>query len=362
MSELLRFPDRRVELEQATAWIVRLDRGLRGSEREELSRWLSESDRHRDAFLEAARLWDRMDMLSELAELFPLREEVVDSRSAFAWPAVVALTVVIGLALTLYMLQSRDPRGVADPGANVTTEAQLNQNASFTGSYATAIGEQRTIDLPDHSKILLNTNTALQIEFSGTERLVKMEHGEANFEVAKDPARAFTVRVAGIDFTAVGTAFNVRADSPRGLRLTVTEGRVRVHHSVPPASNGTDSLIASGKSARIDVEVEANKEIVIDPVTSRVDSLEQTQVAAATSWQQGMAVFHSTPLEQVVAEFSRYSTIRIVIADPELGRIPVNGYFRLGDIEGLSVALKQNFDIDVQKNNDTIILTASSSK
>jgi transmembrane sensor len=360
MSGLLHFPNPRLELEQATAWIVRLDRGLRGAERKELSIWLAASDRHREALLEAAGLWDRTDMLSELAELFPLREEVIERRSVMAWPAVAASVALVGLAVTVFMFQFQGSNRAALPGAELASTksvsiGQQQGSPTFTQNYATAIGEQRSVDLPDHSRIMLNTNSALQIEFSATERLVKMTRGEANFKVAKDPARAFTVRVAGIDFTAVGTAFDIRADSPRGLRLTVTEGRVRVHHSLLSAN---DSVITSGMSALIDVEVEANKELVIDPATRSIDSLEQAQVAAATSWQRGMVVFQGTPLDQVVAEFARYSTTRIVIADPALGRIPVSGYFKLGDIDGLSVALKQNFDIDVQKNNDSIVLTA----
>jgi transmembrane sensor len=339
MSGVVRFPDRQQELEQATAWIVRLDRGLRGAEREELSCWLTENNRHRETLLEVARLWDRMDMLSELAELFPLREENIERRRAIAWPAMVGVVILLGLAATVLEVHFRD-------------------DSQFTRSYTTAIGEQRTIDLPDHSRILLNTNTALQIEYAATSRLIKMARGEANFEVAKDPARAFTVRVAGIDFTAVGTAFNVRADSSRGVRLTVSEGRVHVRNSEPPVSVDSASPIVSGMGASIDVEVEANKGVVIDPATESVGALPQAQVAVATAWHQGMTVFHSTPLEQVAAEFGRYSTTRIVIADPELGRIPVSGYFRVGDIDGLSLALEQNFDIEVQKDNDLIILTA----
>lgn len=338
MSAPVRFRDPRQELEQATSWIVRIDRGLHGNEREELSRWLDESDRHRDAFLEIARLWDRMDVLSELAELFPLREEIADNRGAIGWIAMAGLACLAGIAVALFHFQKSN---------------------GFVASYATTIGQQQTVDLPDHSRIRLNTNTALQVEFSAKARLVKLIHGEAHFEVAKDPGRAFTVRTAGIDFIAVGTAFNVRADSTHDLRLTVTEGRVHVQDTLQSASRTyRNNPGLTGTSTHISADVDANNGVVIDPTTASVEVIAESQVAAATAWQQGMAVFQSTPLEQVVAEFGRYSTTRIVIADQKLNRIMVSGYFRIGDIDGLSIALKHNFDIDVQRDSDLIILSA----
>jgi transmembrane sensor len=73
-------------------------------------------------------------------------------------------------------------------------------------------------------------------------------------------------------------------------------------------------------------------------------------------------VFEATPLQQVVSELGRYSTTRFVITDPALGRIPVSGYFKLGDVAALAAVLEHNFGINVRKSNDLILLSADSSK
>lgn len=344
---VLHFPDRRAEVEQATAWIVKLERGLRGNEHEELSRWL-EQQRNRAALVEIAELWDRMDMLAELGELFPLREEHVAGHRTAVWSVAAALVALFGIAIAAF---------------------HFLQSDGFTNTYVTAVGEQKTVELPDHSKILLNTNTDLQVEFTDSARLIKMTRGEANFEVAKDPSRPFIVRAGGIDFVAVGTAFNVRADARRGVSLTVTEGRVHVQKNRNATLEIATGPVASSaaitnNSARtdIDVVVGADMGVVIDPATESVSALEPTEVVGATAWQQGMAVFEHTPLKEVAAEFSRYLTTPIVIVDSELADVRVSGFFRVRDIDGLAIALKKNFDIDVQKNNDAIVLSVARTK
>lgn len=60
--------------EAAALWIVRIDRELSGRESQILGEWLSESPVHREAFVEAARLWDRMDVLAKLVRPIALHD------------------------------------------------------------------------------------------------------------------------------------------------------------------------------------------------------------------------------------------------------------------------------------------------
>jgi transmembrane sensor len=368
MSRVLKFPDPRLEQEQAATWIARLDRGLRGSEQEQLQAWLAEDARHRPALLEVARLCDRMDMLAEMAELFPLQREAVGSRWSRAWLPAAGLVAVVGVLVSLFEFRLRTGRAAGDAVVPVSaTHATTAVNGTapdatpFVASYSTAVGEQRAVVLPDHSTIRLNTNTALQVKYSATARLLEMTRGEANFEVAKDPARLFTVRVAGFDFNAVGTAFNIRADSSRGVRLTVTEGRVRIHRAPQSEPAGGQSGAARSEPTEV-TEVEANKEVVIGQSSERIAALRTEQVAVATAWQRGMLAFEATPLQQVVAELARYSTTHFVIEDAEIGRVPVSGYFKIGDLDALAAVLQQNFGIAVQKSNNQVLLSAGPSK
>jgi transmembrane sensor len=363
VSSILRFPASRLEQETAANWLAKIDRGLRDGELAELRLWLAENPNHRVTLLEAARLWDRMDMLSDLAELFPLQEETLYS----GWKAasLVAVVIFLGLLTGMFVLRLHKGQNAA-PAAPVAAAAPATQIAptnGYTAVYSTGLGEQSTVTLPDHSTIKLNTNTLLEVEFTANARLLRMEHGEANFKVAKDPSRVFTVRVLGFDFNAVGTAFNIRTDLLQGVKLTVTEGKVRVQPAPAPeikSQSGTTSPPLTDEfSGR---EVEANREMVIGQSSEKIQSLPPSQLAAETAWQRGMMVFDATPLAQVVAELSRYSTTRFVLTDPDLGRLPVSGYFKLGDVDALSAALEQSFGITVKKSDNIVYLSARTAK
>ena len=70
-------------------------------------------------------------------------------------------------------------------------------------------------------------------------------------------------------------------------------------------------------------------------------------------------MFQGEPLEQVLAEVSRYTTTRFVIGDEKLRDIRVGGYFKVGDPEHFLASLRENFLIDWQRDQDgRVILTA----
>ena len=77
------------------------------------------------------------------------------------------------------------------------------------------------------------------------------------------------------------------------------------------------------------------------------------------AWRQGMIVINDETLSYVVKEFSRYSEKRIVLADENMAELRVAGYFNLSDIDGLIVALEQNFKIHSNYNQDNNTFTLS---
>src|SRR5262249_2349747 len=93
--------------------------------------------------------------------------------------------------------------------------------------FQTAIGEHAAISLPDGSTLELNSGSVAHVDYSDAARVIHLERGEGFFKVAPDKARPFWV-VAGSSWVrALGTAFNVYL-RPSGVRVTVSEGRVKV--------------------------------------------------------------------------------------------------------------------------------------
>lgn len=99
MSNLVRFPNLREAREQASLWVVRLDRGLAPEEQAELRTW-SASALNRRALRDMTALWTDLDKLGALAEVFPREERRAPRRRRLWWvaAAVVALAgaVVVG--------------------------------------------------------------------------------------------------------------------------------------------------------------------------------------------------------------------------------------------------------------------------
>jgi len=90
--------------------------------------------------------------------------------------------------------------------------------------YRTAIGEQQTVTLNDGTRITLNTDTQLVVSYRQTERHIRLDHGEAMFEVAKQPQRPFIVQVGDQQVRALGITFIVRRDADRDAVVLIEWG------------------------------------------------------------------------------------------------------------------------------------------
>lgn len=179
--------------------------------------------------------------------------------------------------------------------------------------YTTQPGELRKVELPDGSTALLNSATALSVEYSSGERRLKLHSGEALFEVIADAARPFTVNAVLGEVRAVGTVFSVRRDDG-SVRVIVPEGTVEV------TSNDV-----SGGPKRVTV----NQQTRFD--AQGVDEPMEIDVASATAWTRRKLIFNKRPLIEVVAELQRYRAGWIVIANKEIESLEVSGVFDLNE-------------------------------
>ncbi len=175
--------------------------------------------------------------------------------------------------------------------------------------YRTAVGERRTIELPDLSLMTLNTQSAAAVSFDGSARHIRLLKGEALFHVRHDPDRPFVVETAQSATRAVGTAFVVRAEAGRD-RVTVLEGIVEV---VAAGGTGAQSRVSAGSQ----IQAEAG----------RVGQPHAVDVSTASAWVRGRLVVDGVPLAQVLDEVRRYYPGAIVLWNPRVGDIHVTGTY-----------------------------------
>ncbi len=206
-------------------------------------------------------------------------------------------------------------------------------------AYETAIGGSAEIALADGSVVELNTATKLNVAFSDNRRSVRLDGGEAIFNVARDQARPFIIDTPQARITVTGTLFDVEALTNRSA-VYVLSGAVEV---APRASEPVTLL--AGDSVVIDV----------DGVAGRVAAFDPNYMLA---WRTGKVRFREEPLERVVTELNRYFKTSIAIVDPSLNDLPVTGDFDIQDQATVVEALAQAFSLNVSQEPNRIALAA----
>lgn len=202
-----------------------------------------------------------------------------------------------------------------------------------TDIYATRIGEQETVSLPDGSTALLNTASRIEVTYSREARHIRLTEGQALFEVVKGET-PFTVEAGGWDTTALGTTFEVYLP-PEGVRVTLIEGSVNV------AQDGAGELLAPG-----------------DQLTVSGDTLTKSRIdpTRALSWKSGMITFTDVTLAEAVAEMNRYSETKLRV-DAQVAEERLSGVFRAGDQQGFAAALQAFLPIEVEPRGEEILFT-----
>ncbi len=218
-----------------------------------------------------------------------------------------------------------------------------------SAQYSTPVGGQTTVSLPDDSRVTLNTDSDIRVEFNQSERRIDLRKGEAFFVVAKDPARPFVVYVDDKRVTAVGTEFSVRRVTD-DIEVVVSEGRVRLEPASSPlrdfvgipAPPGT--TIAAGAVART-----MSSEVLVQAGS-------EPEIEQLLSWRRGYLVFEATTLAEAVSEFNRYNTKKIVIDDPSLAALRIGGNFRVNNTAALLWLLQSGFGVQVEEVDGSVRL------
>jgi transmembrane sensor len=192
--------------------------------------------------------------------------------------------------------------------------------------FETRHGEQLSRRLADNSVLHLNTDSAVTIRYSKTERRVLLTSGQAEFEVAHKPDRAFRVIAGSAEVVDLGTRFDVRLEHDSTV-VTVVEGRVAVGPSTSSQNHSPRFVQVSA-----DQQVRVTGEGPAAPVA--VDA------QRTTAWLHRQIVFDHEPLEHVAAEYNRYTSKPIEIATPALRNLQISGVFATDDPEAFIAFLR----------------------
>lgn len=215
--------------------------------------------------------------------------------------------------------------------------------------YASAVGEDRDIQLADGTAVQLGAASTLTTRYAADRRDIDLRSGEAFFTVTHDSSRPFVVTAGPLHIEDLGTAFNVRRTGQR-VSVAVTEGRVRLSPS-DGASPG-----AGTSSGRLDLV--AGQRAEYDPATGAV-SVSEVAVEHAAAWRQHRLEFVNEPLAAVLANVNRYSHQPIQLADPRLGELMFTGTVNTTTIDSWVGALPHVFPVQVSTFADHVVLSSA---
>lgn len=243
------------------------------------------------AYAEAERLWEEMRALDTIAGA-----QLAEAR-AF-----------------MERRQQRKRRGYAlfASTAAVLLSLVLWQGHFAPDSYRTAVGEQRSIELADGSRLDLNTDSEAVVRYSSHERAIDLLRGQAIFTVAHGDARPFDVYAGSAVIRDIGTRFDVR------LRETTTTVAV-LEGSVEVSGDGRTLALERGQG-------------VSYALNGKLGSLQAVDVERLSAWRDGKLHFRGQALAEVVEELQRYHQSTILISDPGLMKIRVSGVFPTNDL------------------------------
>lgn len=336
--------------EQAASWFARHRSGDWDADDESaFTDWLRRDPVHAEAWARQQQLWARLDAVRDDPRVLAMREaalqraEQAQSGRHRGWrlAAIAAGIAVVGLVAWQVPLRP----GVTGEVARVASApAEASRASALVHDATTRVGERSEQVLADGSRVTLNTDSAIHVDFAGRERRVTLLRGEAFFEVAKDPTRPFIVAAASRRVIAVGTAFAVRMQAQQ-LRVTLLEGRVRVTGAAITPAPATAARSAA-RPARGDAASGALAPIELEPGSALIADgdgaarVEHLDAGLATSWRTGRLVFDNQPLADVVAEMNRYSVQRLEIATSALAQRRVSGVFEATGGAAFAAALE----------------------
>jgi transmembrane sensor len=332
--------------ERAGEWFVANEEGpLDAHDSAALAAWLKTSPVHVEEFLgvstivrdlKEARADPEYSLEAILARaragedtaaqpLWPRVLETVRRRTSSRWlTAGVAMAACTVLSLGLLLMWNVRP--IQHPSA---------LDGITVLHFETRHGEQLTRRLADNSVLHLNTDSAVTIRYGKTERLVMLTVGQADFEVAHEPDRAFRVIAGSAEIVDLGTKFDVRVEQHSTV-VTVVEGRVAVGPSAMLEKLGTNSR---QPHARRVVELAAGQQIIVPEGEGPASPL-AVDVSNTTAWLRQEIVFDHEPLERVAAEYNRYTAKPIKIVTPALRNLQISGVFPTNDPDAFVAFLR----------------------
>ena len=290
--------------------------------------WIEASDSNREAFIALKNSYVHEQLLNfdkkERRRLFLC--------SAIKYAAIFLLMVAVSGAGFLVFNSDRKPF--------------VHEQAMASFTYIVNSGVKGVVDLPDGSKVWLNSSSYITCpqRFSDKVREIELE-GEGYFEVVPDKEWPMLVKTSkGYTVKVTGTSFNLSSYSNDDkLVVTLISGEV--------------SLINNKKHREKEIKMVPNQELVI--LSQKPKLLENANVVKSTAWKDGLLLFDNTPMVEVIKKMERWYGVNIVVNDPKIYDYRFTAKFKSESVSQVLEILKLSSNIKFDIEDTTVTLLGS---
>ncbi|MGV3678969.1 MAG: FecR domain-containing protein [Acidovorax sp.] len=313
-------------VDAAVEWLVHLWYGTATAEsRADWQRWRAAHPQHEQA-------WQQIEAT----------DTRLRGRTAGMVTAATAVTTLAGPPSPRRRHALRGIGGLAVGGMAAWLGYEQLPWRGWGADLRTARGEQRSTTLPDGTRIVLNTSSALDVRYTAGLRRLHLREGEVLITTAPDgaatPPRPFVVDTPAGRIRALGTRFTVRHDGSMApvdalrdtTEVAVFEGAVELS---PVQSPGAAVRLQAGQSALLSAR----------GITASADAA----AAEPPAWAEGVLVASDMRLSDFVAELRRYRSGVISLA-PEVAHLRLSGVFPLADTDRILQSLAQVLPVEVR--------------
>lgn len=223
-------------------------------------------------------------------------------------------------------------------------EKEPIKQAMVTFEYIVNTGVKGIVNLPDGSKIWLNSSSSIKCpeKFDTNKREIELE-GEGYFEVVSNKDWPMYVKTAkGFTVKVTGTSFNLSSYSnDNKLIVTLISGQITLLHEHYK-----------------DIKLNPTEAIVITDAKNAT-LIKNANVEYNTAWKEGYLLFDNTPMDEVIRKMERWYGVNFIIKDTSILDYHFTANFKSESITRVLEILKLSSNIRFQIDETRITLTKS---
>jgi transmembrane sensor len=207
----------------------------------------------------------------------------------------------------------------------------------------TDFGEQRTVTLPDQSKVVLNSNSVLRYTPNWDERSAREVwiEGEGFFSVihTQNHQKFIVHGVSELNVEVVGTKFNIKTRQSDS-EVMLTEGKVKLELGGGESAGAL--FLKPGELATV-----KNRKLTAQTVNK----------ARYTSWVENKLFFERTPLRDLSILLRDTYGLTVTFTDPALEIRELSGEISASNADEILYAVGETLDLKVERNGKLVTIS-----